>query len=200
MRWRGSRGVGLGLELRPPALGEIRLPGERLRPHHRRAVELVALARRMKADAEPRTFAAAAALAESLVRMVDELIGHDLSAHRQRLADCAHFGGLIAAAEESNGRTDPGSSAPHADLVLACVAAQFSVADRLAEQLFRWSLEAGYFLVRTGFPPGELLGFLQADLVRLIRAVDGVRPIPAQARTEPTAVHIERPVAASIVR
>jgi hypothetical protein len=42
----------------------------------------------------------------------------------------------------------------------------------LAEQLSRWLLEAGYFLVRTGSATAPLVESLRGDLARLVAAVD----------------------------
>jgi hypothetical protein len=159
------------LAVQPPALG-ARLPGPRSREHHRDAVALVgevsALKRRLARD----SFLAAAALADSVIAAVADVIGHDLTGHRRLFSEAAHFGGMLAAAEERQSGSEPGQVAPHAAQVLACVESQFSEPDQLAEQLSRWLLEAGYYLVRTGSATQPLLDSLRADLARLLTEVE----------------------------
>jgi hypothetical protein len=111
-------------------------------------------------------------LADSVVRTVSDVVGHDLAGHRDRFSEAGHFGGLLAAAEELAPGTEPGVSAPHVTSVLACVEAQFSDPDPLAEQLSRWLLGAGYFLVRSGQPTAPLVESLHADLSRLLGEVE----------------------------
>jgi hypothetical protein len=160
------------LSIEPPALGARRLAGPRLREHHRDAVEIVAAVTEMKRDASRDTLLAAAALADSVVLAVNQVVGHDLGIHRERFCEAAHFGGLLAAAEERLPAGAPGVTAPHVAAVLACVEAQFSEEDPLAEQLSRWLLGAGYFLVRTGSPTQPLVRTLRAELSRLLAEVD----------------------------
>jgi hypothetical protein len=160
------------LPVQPPALGARLLPGPRLRDHHREAVELVGEVSVLKHRLGRASFLAAAALADSVIAVVDEVIGHDLSGHRDLFSAAAHFGGMLAAAEERQPGSAQGLVAPHAATVLACVEAQFSEPDQLAEQLSRWLLEAGYFLVRTGSATAPLVESLRGDLARLVAAVD----------------------------
>jgi hypothetical protein len=174
------------LSVEPPALGARRLAGPRLREHHRDAVEIVRAVAELKQQVGGNTLLAAAALADSVILAVKEVIGHDLGACRDRFSEAAHFGGLLAVAEERLPDSSPGVTAPHVAVVLACVEAQFSEADQLAEQLSRWVLGAGYYLVRTGSPTQLLVQSLRGDLARLLTEVDeSARPIARLPRPTP---------------
>jgi len=175
------------LPVRPPALGARLLPGPRLRDHHRGAVDLVGADSELKHQLGATSFAAAAALADAVIRMVNEVVGHDLAAHRTAFCEAGHFGGMVAVAEERAPGSESGRVAPHAAAVLACVEAQFSGADQLAEQLSRWLLEAGYFLVRSGSATQPLVDALRVDLTRLVDEVG-----EAEEKTAP-AVRLPRP-------
>jgi hypothetical protein len=173
------------VELRPPALGARRVPGPRLRTRQRRCVELLDAATELKKHAQPASFLAAAALADAVIALIGDLVGHDLRERRTRLSTAAHFGGLVATVEEAGGRCVSGLTEVHVDAVLACVQAQFHDPDPLAEQLSAWMLEAGYFLVRTGAAPQMLLAGLRAELLNLLEGVDPASPEPAQRRLVP---------------
>jgi hypothetical protein len=181
------------LSIEAPALGARRLAGPRLREHRRDAAEIVAAVTELKQYAGRDTLLAAAALADSVIAAVNEVVGHDLGGYRERFSEAAHFGGLLAAAEERRPDGAPGVTAPPVAAVLACVEAQFSEADPLAEQLSRWMMGAGYFLVRSGSTTRPLVDSLRADLARLLGEVDDAQD--AEDTSAPTA-RLPRPSAA----
>lgn len=160
------------LEVRPPALGAARVPGPRLHAFQRSAVDLVAMAMELRPALGPDTLAVAAALADTVVNLVREIVGHDLGGYRSLFAEAAHFGGLVAVAEEHQVHSARGRVAPHVVELLACVGAEFVEDDKLAEELCRWLLESGYFLVRTGTPTAPLVDSLRVDLTRLLAEVE----------------------------
>jgi hypothetical protein len=179
------------LSIEAPALGARRLAGPRLRDHRRDSVEIVAVVTELKQQAGRDTLLAAAALADSVIAAVNEVVGHGLGGYRERFSEAAHFGGLLAAAEERRPDGAPGVTAPPVAAVLACVEAQFSEADQLAEQLSRWMLGAGYFLVRSGSATRPLVDSLRADLVRLLGEVDddadaAQTPVPTNRLPRPS--------------
>jgi hypothetical protein len=177
------------VELRPPALGARRVPGPRLRARQRHCVELVDTAAELKKHAQPGSFVAAAALADAVIALISDLVGHDLRDRRTRFSTAAHFGGLLATAEEAGGYAVSGLTEVHVDAVLAAVQAQFRDPDPLGEQLSGWMLEAGYFLVRTGCAPQILLAGLRAELLNLLDGLD-------EESLEPTRRHlVPRPAA-----
>ncbi|HEX3829264.1 MAG TPA: hypothetical protein VHV82_18535 [Sporichthyaceae bacterium] len=184
------------LSIEPPALGARRLAGPRLREHRQDAAEIVTAVTELKQHAARDTLLAAAALADSVILAVNEVVGHDLGAYRDRFSEAGHFGGLLAAAEERRPDSAPDLTAPPVAAVLACVEAQFSEADQLAEQLSRWMLGAGYFLVRSGSATRPLIDSLRADLARLLGEVDGAAAAEAAEETPAATARLPRPSAA----
>jgi hypothetical protein len=102
-------------------------------------------------------------------------LAYDLTAHRAKLTDAAHFGELLARAEQPENTL----LAPATAAVLCYIGAEFRHEDKLFEQLCRWSLEAGYYATRTGTDPDELLAGLRADMARILRGLQLPRQRPA---------------------
>jgi hypothetical protein len=167
-----------------PRLGERRLPCERSEAHRKDAAELLVAATALKRNSAADTRPMATILAVGVIVVVDELLDHDLTVHRAKLTDAAHFGELIARVDEVN----RGGLTPAAAAVLSAIGAQFSDADPLFEQLCRWSLEAGYYVARTGADPDELLLVLRAEMTRIVRGLG----VPPQRQTPPPSIPTPR--------
>jgi hypothetical protein len=158
----------------------MRPPCVRAAAHRRAAGELFVAATALK-RAETGSRPTATVLAVGVISLVDELLDHDLTAHLGKLTDAAHFGELLARADDVNrgGLTPAGAS------VLSSIGAQFSAADPLLEQLSRWSLEAGYYAARTGADPDEVLAPLRVDMARIVHGL-ALPPRPRAPLTIPT--------------
>lgn len=122
------------------------------------------------------------ALADRIVALVLNLVGHDLTPRRARLSDAGHFGRLVALTEPSLRGFDLESSHPHAATVLLYVAVQAQDEDRLFEQLTVWALQAGYWLTRTGTDSHALLAELRAQIVGLLGGDEDQPSVPPQRR------------------
>jgi len=168
----GARTNGSSAELKAPRLGAVRMPAADPKPHRQAAANLVAAATELKRNGTASSQATATVLGVGVITLVDDLLEHDLTAHRGKLTDAAHFGELLARAEDA---TDTSLSEATA-AVLCYIGAQFDHQDKLFEQLCRWSLEAGYYATRTGTDPDELLAGLRTDMARILVGLQIPRP------------------------
>jgi hypothetical protein len=160
-----------------PRLGERRLPCARSEAHRKDAAALVVAATELKRTSTADTRPMATVLAVGVIVLVDDLLEHNLTGHRAKLTDAAHFGQLIARVDEAN----RGGLTPAAAAVLSAIGAQFNDADKLFEQLCRWTLEAGYYTARTGADPDEVLEVLRAEMARIVRGL----ALPPQRHSPP---------------
>jgi hypothetical protein len=131
------------------------------------------------------------ALADRVTALVLELIGYDLSDRRGRLSDAAHFGRMVGLLEPTMPNFDPARSHPYAATALFYVAVQSEDADKLFEQLATWTLQAGYWLTRTGMDSHVLLGELRTELTALLAAVEPAVPQPRRATHDDVEVPAE---------
>ncbi|MGQ0846904.1 MAG: hypothetical protein ACT4QF_22525 [Sporichthyaceae bacterium] len=124
------------------------------------------------------------ALADRIVAVVLDHVGHDLSRRRARLSDAAHFGRLVGLTEPTLRGFEPDRAHPHAATALLYVAVQAQDDDQLFEQLTVWALQAGYWLTRTGTDSHALLAELRAQIVGLLGDDEQAPTVPPQRRAD----------------
>lgn len=198
-----KKDVGTHVRLMTPELGRRREPSPHLRAHRKGVDHVLAEVMRIERTADgAASRLLASQLSEATVSVLTELTGQDFAPFREKLASHAHLGCSVATAEDMSDGCAVGLTEPHIDTALLYLALENKVADPLMKAVTDWSMEAGYYLRRTGREVADVVPALRADLTRLFPdrvapaapAAPPVQDAVAGAAVEPAPLPTQRTV------
>ncbi len=149
-------------------MGRRREPSPHLRAHRRGVDTVLAEVMRIERTADgAASRLLASQLSEATVTLLTELTGEDFAPMRDKLASHAHLGCAVAIAEDLSDGCAVGLTEPHIDTALLYLALENKVSDDLMKAVTDWTMEAGYYLRRTGREVADIVPALRQELPRL---------------------------------
>jgi hypothetical protein len=192
-----KRDVGTHVRLLAPELGRRREASSHLRAHRKGVDHVLAEVMRIERTADgAASRLLASQLSEATVAVLVELTGEDFAPLREKLASHAHLGCSVALAEDMSDGCAVGLTEPHVATALLYLSLENRVDEPLLKAVTDWSMEAGYYLRRTGREVVDVVSALRSDLARLFPD----RVVVPQPVTEPVAQAAPEPAPQPVVQ